>query len=416
MSVDVYPMITATAPPPFTKDAYWRNCERPGRFQDWTLLGIALLAAIPFVCGNLVIFWYRKRKYFRAQGVDLVLASSTAGLIWLISAFVVNQHFKRQKGSFFSICPLWSFWLQFTLGFCFWLSLLALRLHHLYLLSTMEKQMEALQIWLFYIPLLLTPSIIFSLFATVYDASKYIEEDDIFKCSLANKKWKLATFLFLAPLYFCIILFAAYRLRGQRDVVLNREYRHTSEYASSAFVLYLLSASIYWSDEQDNVYGRCFLTFCFCTLVFFHFWVRMGFPVYLCIFKPESAMVAYENRLRQHGAHCLDKLQSLGGIRAHVSPNSRSSSFQFQIQDFDGIVEAISQAKADIDMYKEKVHQLEEIKNQILSSVEQQEDVKVDPSNAPPAPSPVTVVATSGGELPDDSEIHSIEEGNILVP
>ncbi len=175
MSVDVYPMITATAPPPFSKDAYWRNCERPGRFQDWTLLGIALLAAIPFVCGNLVIFWYRKRKYFQAQGVDLVLASSTAGLIWLISAFVVNQHFKRQKGSFFSICPLWSFWLQFTLGFCFWLSLLALRLHHLYLLSAREKQMEALQIWLFYIPLLLTPSIIFSLFATVYDASKYIE-------------------------------------------------------------------------------------------------------------------------------------------------------------------------------------------------------------------------------------------------
>jgi hypothetical protein len=65
---------------------------------------------------------------------------------------------------------------------------------------------------------------------------------------------------------------------------------------------------------------------------------------------------------------------------------------------------------------QEKVHQLEEIKNQILSSVEQQEDVKADPSNAPPAPSPVTVVATSGGELPDDSEIHSIEEGNILVP
>ncbi len=66
-------------------------------------------------------------------------------------------------------------------------------------------------------------------------------------------------------------------------------------------------------------------------------------------------MVAYENRLRQHGAHCLDKLQSLGGIRAHVSPNSRSSSFQFQIQDFDGIVEAISQAKVDIDMYKVKI-------------------------------------------------------------
>jgi hypothetical protein len=40
---------------------------------------------------------------------------------------------------------------------------------------------------------------------------------------------------------------------------------------------------------------------------------------------------------------------------------------------------------------QEKVHQLEEIKKQILSSVEQQEDVKVDPSNAPPAPSPVTV-------------------------
>jgi hypothetical protein len=40
---------------------------------------------------------------------------------------------------------------------------------------------------------------------------------------------------------------------------------------------------------------------------------------------------------------------------------------------------------------QEKVHQLEEIKNQILSSVEQQEDVKADPSNAPPAPSPVTV-------------------------
>lgn len=165
--------ISAAPGPAFVEDAYWRSCERPERWQDWLLLAVAIAGAVPFIGGNVVIFLYRRRKFFRTEGVDLILGSSTAGLVWIASQFVVNQHFKRDRGSFFSVCSLWTFWLQMSFGFCLWLTCLALRLYRLYVLATTDKPLSARRTWLLIVPVLLAPTFIVSAVATAYHVSHY---------------------------------------------------------------------------------------------------------------------------------------------------------------------------------------------------------------------------------------------------
>ena len=75
-----------------------------------------------------------------------------------------------------------------------------------------------------------------------------------------------------------------------------------------AFIIYLLDPVIFISGKQTNVAGRCFLTFCVCFLVFMDFWVRMGKPVYLCVFKTESEIKRFEDELRWCGAGFFDKV------------------------------------------------------------------------------------------------------------
>lgn len=334
------------------------------KWGDWALFAAAVLAAIPFVLGNVVICIYRKRRYFRTEGVDLILGSSGAGLIWIMASFVVNQHFKREKMPF-KLCPIWTFWLQLCFGFCLWLVCLAMRLHRLFLLCTQQENLSTWAVWLKYVPLLLLPAIIFSAVATKYAVVHYEEDTDT--CLIRDNRWKLCSFLVVPPLYFSLIVLLALRLRTQTDFIVSTEFRHTIEYAVLTFVIYLLMGTTYANGKQGLVPGRVFLTFCVCSLVFSHFWVRMGYPVYLCLLKPASAMDSFEEELRMSGARCLETIRMFSLIN-NRNRTGRVDSMQWPVDGL-GLIRAIEGTKKEAAELKAKAKQLEVKKNQVEKQV-----------------------------------------------
>eukprot|EP00249_Psilotum_nudum_P013573 c24403_g1_i2 orf=305-1471(+) len=356
-------MIMATVPAPAVSHHKCLDVCPESPF-DWALLGVAILLTIPFVLANGTIFAFRKRRYFQAQGgVDLILGSSVAGLIWIAVNFVINLHFNR-KGHFLKDCDLWTFWLQLTFGFCLWLVCVGLRLYRLYILCTRDVYINSFRIWTIQIPLLLSPALIFSLIASQLHVSRLEHltgsSGMLENCEYKDMGWKISTFVILPPLYFSIVVLLLFRLRGMKDYILTTEYRHTTEHSMMAFVIYLLTGVTYISGRQHYVSGRCFLTFCVCYLVFSHFWVRMWWPVYLCLFKGESEMDTFEEELRWCGAECLDKLRTLLSVQSHggrMIPIPSS-----QLHDGDLIMRAIDDALVELAEQKAKVDQLEQKK------------------------------------------------------
>ncbi|KAH9318280.1 hypothetical protein KI387_020049, partial [Taxus chinensis] len=158
-------------------------------------------------------------------------------------------------------------------------------------------------------------------------------------CLISSSDWKYATYLTVPPLYISLIVLLLFRLRKQTDFLLTSERRHTSESTMMAFMFYLLDAVIFISEKQKNIAGRCFLTFCICWLVFVDFWVRLGKPVCLCLFKPESEMQKFEDELRWCGASFFDKVNVATVLRYTTGNISIPSS---QLHDGDWVLRTMN--------------------------------------------------------------------------
>lgn len=164
-------------------------------------------------------------------------------------------------------------------------------------------------------------------------------------CLIRDNRWKLCSFLVVPPLYFSLIVLLALRLRTQTDFIVSTEFRHTIEYAVLTFVIYLLMGTTYANGKQGLVPGRVFLTFCVCSLVFSHFWVRMGYPVYLCLLKPASAMDSFEEELRMSGARCLETIRMFSLIN-NRNRTGRVDSMQWPVDGL-GLIRAIEGTKKE---------------------------------------------------------------------
>ncbi|CAM6097104.1 unnamed protein product [Calypogeia fissa] len=278
--------------------------NKPNSVPDFILLGVTICLLIPFLVANIVVYRNRKRKYFQASGWELTLGCSFAGIISIGSALIVNQHFRRDRFKLFSSCALWTFWFQLIFGVCLWLCCMALRLHHLHVFCTTGKPPCRWRVWGLYLPAMMAPAIIFGIVATAMRISSHpcgIEGS----CVIDRKSWKLITYWVLPPFYFFLIVILLYHLRKEKDYLLRTECQHIKDYVMMAFVIYLLTGSTYWTAQQNIVGTRCFLTFTVCSVVFVHFWVHTGWPVYLCFFRKAEEMDTYEESLRRHGARCL---------------------------------------------------------------------------------------------------------------
>ncbi|MCO5553895.1 hypothetical protein L7F22_007421 [Adiantum nelumboides] len=322
------------------------NYDSPGTQWDYALLAAAAALSVPFIAANAVIVLHRNRKFFRAQGgACLILTSSIAGLIWIVATFIINLHFPRDH-PFFLSCPLWSFWLQLTFGFCLWLACQIVRLLHLYRLcenvtspttgnpSKWKTLVYGVVMWFF--------GLAFAIIATASDASTPSKKGTVCaNCDLQGA-WKYCTYIILPLIYFTILVLFLYRARNPKDYMMAIEYSHTCEYSFTVtVVIYLLFGVTVFTESQKKVPGRCFLTFCICFLVFVNFWVRLGWPVYLCLLNKESEMDKFEEELRSYGAECLDNLSS--AVHTFETRGRTSSSLQYN----DWILRAVAAAKTE---------------------------------------------------------------------
>ncbi|BBN14053.1 hypothetical protein MPTK1_6g08470 [Marchantia polymorpha subsp. ruderalis] len=357
--------------------------DSPEKAWDWVILSGTLLAILPFLVANAVIIVHRKRRYFQASGWELILGSSVAGLIWIASALVVNQHFNRDRIAFFGYCALWTFWFQVTLGMCGWLAFVSLRLHFIYIVVCTRRKPNPWTIWGVYLPLMLAPGIVFSIVATVELVSKhpcvpigFIEGTELCtqcmqRCIVSSTAWRFITFLVLPPVYFSFIIFTLIRVRKQTDFLLRTQCQQTTESAMMAFVLYLLTGTTYWTNRQNYVEGRCFLTFCVCSLVFIRFWVHTGWPVYLCLFRRGDAMDKYEEELRRHGAVCLKRAHYISATGCDMSSEAEVMSESFTFDGQEAIVSAIAEIQAETHDLKLKRDSLHRRINQLKAQMEE---------------------------------------------
>lgn len=348
------------------------ECEREpaGSKWDWILLAFAVVASVPFVFANAVVFRFRKRKYFQVQGgALLILASSACGLLWIASQFVVNVHFPR-RGKFLRTCALWSFWLQLAFGFWLWFVCLIVRLYRLYLLCTSRNLLKHRRTWSLHIPILWSPALVFSLIATAVHASKFDGSGSCVDCKL-DPAWKWSSFLVVPLCYFLILAALLFRSKGQKDYMLATEYEHTTENLLMAFVIFLLYSVAHITKAEMEVSGRCFLTFCVCSVVFLHFWVRMGRPVYLCLVKNPSEMDNFEEQLRRCGAECFDKIST--GVDFRDTRRRMSTISSFQHHDGDWILRAIDAAVIEASECKERIDQLEQKKFKLSTKIKELE-------------------------------------------
>ncbi|EFJ04240.1 hypothetical protein SELMODRAFT_449405 [Selaginella moellendorffii] len=308
----------------------------PDTPYDFTLLAFALAATIPFIVANGALFAHRGRSYFRAQGgVYLILGSSLAGLVWIASQFVNNEHFSR-IGPLRS-CLLWTFWLPGT-AICLWFVLTILRLARMYELS---KNIDNWS-WKYYVfvALCLLPTVILSTVASFSDFHEH--ERSVRLCKL-SKNWKTTVFSVYTP-YWLVLIFVIYKLRNQEDPLLSTEYRDTVDYLAVTTAIVILASMGDWTITSDNIPGRCALTFSTCCLMFFNFWIRFGWPIYLCLFRPKEEMDNFEQELTYGGAQALDMVYSQ---RIHF-PSCEGA-----------IWEAFSKASDDRDRYKDEIRKLQ---------------------------------------------------------
>lgn len=343
--------------------------DNPDSPYDWLLLAVATAFAIPFILANCAIILHRKKTYFRALGgVGLVVGTSASGIVWIAANFVTNQHFRRE--GLMKKCSLWSFWLQLPLGACLWLMLLHVRLHRLYTLCV-KSENKQLRTCLF-LALLLLPSVVFSLIATLHHASSLSKrpERESQACDI-HHAWKYVTYVTLPPFYISLIFVLLFYLRRQTDFLLMSEHRRTCESTMMAFIIYLLDAVIFISEKQQNVAGRCFLTFCVCFLVFMDFWVRMGKPIYLCVFKSESEMKRFEDELRWCGAGFFNKVTFVEALRHTSSSISIRSS---QLHDGDWILRTMNILFSEKAECEEQINLLEQRKSRLSVKIRELEE------------------------------------------
>lgn len=339
------------------------ECDEPGSPWDYALLAVAVVATVPFIAANIVVFLHRKRMYFGAQGgALLILTSSIAGIICIAASFISDSHFHRNT-PFLMNCALWSLWLKLTFGLWLWLTCQVLRLLHLHYLCQSTASRCRMLLWAL---LLWTPGLAFTIVATASKTIHLEKKGEACEHCQLTDPWQKYTYFILPLFYFSILIILLIYVKNNKDYIMATEYSHTIEYTFLMnFMVYIAYGAPFLLESQKRIPGRCFLTFCICCTIFTNFWVRLGWPVYLCLCKSKSEMDSFEEELRSCGTVCLDQLSSATGTSR---ARRRSSSTQ---QFGDWILRAIDAAMNEVSECKERINQLEQRKAALSTKIEQ---------------------------------------------
>ncbi|KAL2650693.1 hypothetical protein R1flu_018821 [Riccia fluitans] len=269
----------------------------PGQPWDYVIVGLISVGLIPFIAANLVMIINRNYLPIKTKSVDLTVISSLGGIIWLGATVVVNNHFGREKGTLWTVCSLWTFWLQACFGFALWLNCLILRLINLYFILILRRGSVK---WVSLALLaLLSPIITLCIFASAFGASRFKKNEDqegskvLGDCKF-NRGWSIGLLLTF-PLYFCIFVGLGILLRNVRP--LYNEFRLIMNGGVLSAFLYLLTLVTVSTKVHQEVTGRCFLLLAVAGLVFYYFYARNAEAVYNCVFNRQEYLEIFRAQL-----------------------------------------------------------------------------------------------------------------------
>lgn len=146
-----------------------RTRLKPTSPLDYVVVAVVGVGCIPFVAANVVLLCNWGYPPIRQKNVDLTVASSIGGLIWLLTTVVLNHHFKNSEFGGPHFCPIWSLWLRGVLGFALWLN--CLNSHLFALQQILVKKQKSSQHRLLPLLLMQLPIIIFCIAGTSVGAS-----------------------------------------------------------------------------------------------------------------------------------------------------------------------------------------------------------------------------------------------------
>eukprot|EP00271_Cylindrocystis_brebissonii_P017857 TRINITY_DN4829_c0_g2_i1.p1 TRINITY_DN4829_c0_g2~~TRINITY_DN4829_c0_g2_i1.p1 ORF type:complete len:397 (-),score=72.72 TRINITY_DN4829_c0_g2_i1:498-1688(-) len=337
--------------------------QPPGQALDFVVVSLITAALIPFVAGNIYIVLNRSFLPIKSKSVDLTVLSSVGGFIWIFATFVTNGHFEREGSTFWTICSLWSFWLQLCFGFALWLGCLIVRLACLRRIFITRKNPPRCVYYL--LLLYLSPVIAFCAVASIDKASvfAYRNQGDCDPpavippagstckpidtrtgdCLIFSWWWAVGAMCVL-PIYFCVFLWQAFRLRN--IMAQYNEFQVVMTGGVLSLFLFLLSLVTIQTYAYLQVTGRCFLTLSVAAAIFYYFWARMGGALYDAIFRREAA---HNEFLEEMQAHSMQR----GSLGHHPVTAQCTKAFE--------VVELLLQsAWEDCDGLRERVHKLEE--------------------------------------------------------
>jgi hypothetical protein len=286
----------------------------PRSALDVVVVSLVGLGCIPFVAANVVMLCNLKYQPIRQKNVDLTVASSAGGLIWLIATIIINRHFGPIKVGGSAICLLWDFWLQGALGFALWLNCLNVHLYSLHRILVLKH--KNFKYWLLPLLIMELPMLAFCIAGSIFHASRRNESNT--DCSVVT--WWAVVYALLLLLYFFLFVFLAFRLRKVRTHY--NEFGIIRKGGVIAMFLYLLSLVYLATDGNKKVVGRCFLTFSVATAVFYYFWARNATVVYAVLFNKADFLVRWSKYFDSNES-LNEELDELNTTRATFKERAR---------------------------------------------------------------------------------------------
>ena len=156
---------------------------------------------------------------FKEKSVGLVIVQLLAGMIWLWSSMVVDEHLKPSwlawaRGSDFSLCVFWAHWAQVFLGWGLWMSSSFTRNYRLYKRDVKREEPVGFVIHLcvFNFPWFLIVLVDQILFSSRYEEGETPFAAHAEHCMFSEVPWEVHS-LYLYMM-FCLFLFISMRSRG----------------------------------------------------------------------------------------------------------------------------------------------------------------------------------------------------------
>ncbi|KAJ3436022.1 metabotropic gaba-b receptor subtype 2 isoform c [Anaeramoeba flamelloides] len=244
-----------------------------GLWCDVLVTVLVCIMCFVTLVGVSIFYYFRKYPGIKAKQPEIILVSILAGILISISSIQANNHFFKEKGTFWAVCDLWKAWLQLNLGGSVWINCLLLRSYRLYRVFIKRKKTTVKFFWIS-LGILQTPWIILGIITSAVGGVEY--DDDGGKCSF--RTIFLVLYVILCVINMTLLFITIYQTRK-----IVEEYSGYKELRLGLLVslVAVIISAILWAikeainSSQDNKLGsiiwRCFYTLTLASVVTYFF-------------------------------------------------------------------------------------------------------------------------------------------------